>query len=111
LAGVENLTLKVGHAEETIFCEARADFVFFGIVLHDFRNIGKVLGNSRKMLKSSGRLVDLDWRKEPMTFGPPLQIRLTEKEAAKKIEKAGFKIESTRSVGVYSYLIVAVPMT
>lgn len=110
-AGVENLTLRVGRAEETVFCEACADFVFFGIVLHDFHDIGKVLTNARTMLKSSGRLVDLDWKKEPMPFGPPLRIKLTEKEAADTIEKAWFRIESTDAIGHYNYLIVAIPMT
>lgn len=110
-AGLENLTVKVGRAEETIFCDSCADFVFFGIVLHDFYDIGKVLTNARTMLKSSGRLVDLDWKKEPMPFGPPLQIRFSEKEAAGTIEKAGFHIESTGTIGHYNYLVVALPMT
>jgi ubiquinone/menaquinone biosynthesis C-methylase UbiE len=111
MAGLENLIFKVGRAEETVFCEACADFLFFGIVLHDFQNIDKVLTNTRKMLKSSGRLVDLDWKKESMPFGPPLRIRLAETEAADMIEKAGFHIESTGAIGHYSYLIVARPLT
>ena len=111
MAGVENLTLRVGRAEETVFCEACADFLFFGIVLHDFQDIDKVLTNARTMLKSSGQLVDLDWKKEPMQFGPPLRIRFTEKEAADTIEKARFQVESTRAIGHYNYLIVAKPLT
>jgi ubiquinone/menaquinone biosynthesis C-methylase UbiE len=110
-AGLENLTFRVGRAEETVFCEACADFLFFGIVLHDFQDIDKVLTNARTMLKSSGRLVDSDWKKEPMPFGPPLRIRLDEEEAADTIEKAGFRIESTGAIGHYNYVIVAIPMT
>jgi ubiquinone/menaquinone biosynthesis C-methylase UbiE len=111
IAGLENLTFRVGRAEDTVFCEACADFLFLGIVLHDFQNIDKVLMNARKMLKSSGRLVDLDWKKESMPFGPPLRIRLAETEAGDIIEKAGFHIESVGAIGHYSYLIVARPLT
>jgi len=110
-AGLDNLTLKVGSAEEALFCEDCADIVFFGIVLHDFDRVDKVLMNARRMLKPSGRLADLDWKKEPMPFGPPLQIRLSEKEAADIIEKASFKIESVKAIGQYNYLIVARPKT
>jgi ubiquinone/menaquinone biosynthesis C-methylase UbiE len=110
-AGLENLTLRIGRAEETVFCEACADFVFFGIVLHDFNDVNKVLTNARTMLRSSGRLVDLDWKKEPMPFGPPLRIRLSEKEASDTIEKAMFQIESTEAIGHYNYLIVGRPTT
>ena len=50
----------LGRAEDTIFCEACADIVFFGMVLHDFSDPVKVLLNTGRMLKATGRLVDLD---------------------------------------------------
>lgn len=55
-AGAINIDLKVGEAEETIFCEKCVDVVFYGIVLHDFYNPRKVLKNAKKMLsiRSSG---------------------------------------------------------
>jgi ubiquinone/menaquinone biosynthesis C-methylase UbiE len=105
--GLANLDLTVGAAEDTIICERCADIVFFGIDLHDFRDPAKVLTNARKMLKPSGRLVDLDWKKEPMELGPPAQIRFSEEEAAKRILAAGFKIETVRESGPYHYLIIA----
>lgn len=107
--GLTNMILKTGKAEDTIFCESCADIVFFGIDLHDFDDPDKVLWNAKKMLKPSGKLVDLDWKKEPMDLGPPLQIRFSEDEAARRIENAGFKIEAKGSFGRYNYLIVARP--
>ena len=62
---LRNLKLKAGMAEETVFCDSCADIVFFGIVLHDFIDPNKVLSNTKKMLKPTGRLIDLDWKKEP----------------------------------------------
>lgn len=67
-----NLHLEAGRAEETVFCQACADIVFFGIVLHDFDDPARALANARGMLKPAGRLANLDWRKEPMPLGPPL---------------------------------------
>jgi ubiquinone/menaquinone biosynthesis C-methylase UbiE len=107
--GLGNLDLKVGEAEETLPCEACADIVFFGIDLHDFRDPFKVLINARKMLKHDGRLVDLDWKKEPTELGPPMRIRFSQDQAAGLIVKAGFKIESTTEAGPYHYLIMARP--
>jgi ubiquinone/menaquinone biosynthesis C-methylase UbiE len=101
------LYLKVGEAEETILCEACADIVFFGIVLHDFDDPTKVLKNSKQMLKPTGKLVDLDWKKEPMQLGPPLHIRFSEKEATSLMRNEGFKIEAVSEVGSYHYLIRA----
>jgi ubiquinone/menaquinone biosynthesis C-methylase UbiE len=104
-----NVKVVVAEAEETVFCERCADVVFYSIVLHDFNDSPKVLRNARRMLKPSGRLVDLDWKKKRMSFGPPVQIRFSEKKASNLMEAAGFKIESSTDVGLYHYLIVANP--
>jgi ubiquinone/menaquinone biosynthesis C-methylase UbiE len=97
--GLRNLNLRVGMAEETVLCDACADIVFFGIVLHDFKDDSRVLSNAKRMLKSTGRLVDLDWKKEPMNFGPPLRIRFSEEKAVSLIEAADFKINSVKDAG------------
>ena len=108
--GLRNIYLEIGKAEELVLCQACADIVFFGIDLHDFADPAKVLANARTMLKPNGRLVDLDWKKEPMDFGPPFRIRFSETEAAQLIEAAGFKIESVEDNGRYHYLIIARPL-
>lgn len=106
---LRNLEPKVGMAEETFFCDACADVVFFGIVFHDFMDPNKVLSNAKRMLKSTGRLIDLDWKKEPMRLGPPLQIRFSEEKASNLIKAAGFKIDDIKVEGLYHYIIVATP--
>ena len=105
--GLINLVTRVGAAEEIVLCEACADFVFFGIVLHDFRNVSRVVQNAKKMLKPTGLVADLDWKKEPMQFGPPLNIRFTETQAAGLLDKAGFEVEEAKEMGLYHYLILA----
>jgi ubiquinone/menaquinone biosynthesis C-methylase UbiE len=107
--GLRNLTATVGAAEETVFCDECADMVFYSIVLHDFRDPAKVLRNAKKMLKPSGTLVNLDWKKKPMLFGPPVHIRFSEEQASNLIKQAGFRIESVRDAGRYHYIITAKP--
>lgn len=102
-----NIEARVGPAEDIVLCDACADIVFFGIVLHDFRDPARVLANAMKMLKAKGRLVDLDWKKESMDFGPPLSIRFSEERAIGLIERAGFKVEQQEDAGRFHYLIVA----
>jgi ubiquinone/menaquinone biosynthesis C-methylase UbiE len=102
-----NIAARVGTAEDTVLCDACADIVFFGIVLHDFNDPALVLVNARKMLKPEGRLVDLDWKKESMDFGPPLDIRFSEERAIGLIEGTGFKVERQEETGRFHYIIVA----
>jgi ubiquinone/menaquinone biosynthesis C-methylase UbiE len=107
--GLGNVNANVAAAEETIFCEGCADIVFYSIVLHDLKDPAKVLRNARRMLKPAGKLVDLDWKKKPTVFGPPVQIRFSEGQARALMENAGFKVESVRDAGRNHYLITAKP--
>ncbi len=107
--GLANVKAVVAEAEETVFCDGCADIVFYSIVLHDFHDPTKVLLNAKRMLKPSGRLVDLDWKKKQTEIGPPVRIRFSEEQAQRLIKNAGFNVESVRDVGNDHYVIVARP--
>jgi ubiquinone/menaquinone biosynthesis C-methylase UbiE len=105
--GLKNLFSRVGEAETTHICEGCADIVFFGIDLHDFRDPVAVLQNAKQMLGPAGRIVDLDWKDQPMELGPPLGKRLSIGKASHLIESAGLTIQSVQDAGPYHYLIIA----
>jgi len=107
--GLKNIRAEVGAAEETVFCDGCADIVFYSTVLHDFRDPAKVLCNAKLMLKPSGKLVNLDWKKKPTAFGPPLQIRFSEEQASNLINQAGFTIESLKDLESDFYIVTAKP--
>ena len=101
--GLTNITAKAGRAEETVFCKQCADFVFYSMDLHDFNDPAKVLQNAKQMIKPNGRLIDLDWKKMEMPFGPPTSIRFSEEKASGLICSAGFTVTETRDAGPYHY--------
>jgi ubiquinone/menaquinone biosynthesis C-methylase UbiE len=105
--GLHNIKLSAAKAEEQILCQACADLVFFGIVLHDFQDPPKVLRNAHKMLKPGGVLADLDWKKREMPMGPPVSIRFDEPTASRLIEAARFTLHSVKDWGEFNYLILA----
>ncbi|MEI7432942.1 MAG: methyltransferase domain-containing protein [Methanomicrobiales archaeon] len=104
---LDHLVATTCTGEDTVLFEGCADMVFFGIDLHDFEDPGKVLQNARIMLKPGGILVDLDWKDQPMEFGPPLEKRFSKEKAMNLIESAGFRIVSAVEAGPYHYLIMA----
>jgi ubiquinone/menaquinone biosynthesis C-methylase UbiE len=106
---LQNIKFKVGPAEETVFCTHCADIVFYSMDLHDFKDALQVLQNAKKMLKPTGLLVDLDWKKLQMPFGPPFQIRFSEQDASGLLKIAGFKVNKTEDAGQYHYLVRAKP--
>ena len=85
-----NIVVAVGRAEDTVFCQECADIVFYSMDLHDFDDPAKVLENARLMVKPWGKVVDLDWKKTKMDFGPPVEIRFSEQQVADMLQAAGF---------------------
>ncbi len=107
--GLNNINARAGKAEDTVFCKSCADFIFYSMDLHDFNDPAKVLQNARQMIKPNGQLIDLDWKKIEMPFGPPVSIRFSEEKASGLIESAGFTVTDVRDAGRYHYLITAKP--
>jgi len=106
-AGLTNLRFLVREAEQEAVCRECADFVFLGIVLHDFRDPLKVLQLARVMMKKNGRLINLDWKKADMKLGPPAAKRFDITYAADLIRQAGFTVDNLNDCGPYHYLISA----
>ena len=107
--GLKNIIAKAGAAEGMVFCKECVDFIFYSMVLHDFADPVKVLRNAKQMVKPTGRLIDLDWKKQDMSFGPPFKIRFSEEHASSLIETAGFQVEGVTAVGNYHYVVTAKP--
>jgi ubiquinone/menaquinone biosynthesis C-methylase UbiE len=108
-ARLNNIRSRLAAAEQVALCERCADIVFVGIALHDFKDPLKALQNARGALKSDGKLVNLDWKKEPTPFGPPVNIRFSESEAEALITSAGYNVVSIEDSGSYHYVIRANP--
>lgn len=109
--GLTNVSARAEEAETALLCKECADIVFFGIDLHDFADAAQVLANARAIIKPSGKLVDLDWKKEPMEMGPPLEIRFDEAKATGLVEAAGFNVEDVTEYGPFHYMVTARPAT
>ncbi len=107
--GLNNIKTRVATAEATVFCEACADFILYSMNLHDFNDPAKVLCNARQMVKPSGRLVDLDWKKTNTPFGPPVAIRFSVEHVSGLMQAAGFAVGSVTEAGPYHYIITAKP--
>ncbi|MGD6806207.1 MAG: class I SAM-dependent methyltransferase [Candidatus Bathyarchaeia archaeon] len=110
--GLTNIVTTVGKAEDTVFCRGCADMLLFSMDLHDFEDPAAVLQNAKAMLKPSGELVDLDWKKlsweqQGAQFGPPEQIRFSEEKVKKLLDAAGFTVESVAEAGPFHYVVTA----
>ncbi|MCX7832033.1 MAG: class I SAM-dependent methyltransferase [Actinobacteria bacterium] len=75
------------------------DFFFAVNVLHEVENIDAVIEEAGRVLKKSGNLVIVEWKKEHSPKGPPISERLDAEFLRKKVSEKGFKVK-----GFYEYM-------
>lgn len=82
------------------------DIAFVANVLHEIDDQQGFLKEVARVLKSSGRLVIVEWAKEVMDFGPPVEERLSQEEVINSLESASFKLLTAKRVGEGHYMVI-----
>lgn len=87
--------------------DASVDVCLMATVLHDLVEDGTEKGTLReikRVLKPSGTLAVVEFKKVPGPPGPPVQIRLSPEELNALLGRYGFTPFSITDVGPYNYL-------
>ncbi len=98
-----NIYTFISSAEDFLPGENFVDLILLSTVLHDFSDPLKVLRNANKMLKTTGKLVNIDWIKQHSDFGPPFEKRFSSDKARNLLEQTGFSITLTDEINDLFY--------
>jgi SAM-dependent methyltransferase len=103
-----NVRLVVGDVKRLDLPAASLDVACSIATWHETDGVVDLAGLARA-LRPRGRLVIVDWRKEPDSTedGPPLEIRFTKEEVAASLEPH-FRVVSTEDLGANMLVVVAV---
>ncbi|WP_321390188.1 methyltransferase domain-containing protein [uncultured Desulfuromusa sp.] len=67
-----------------------ADLVFMINLHHELEDQSLVMQEALRLLKPEGEVFIIDWKKEDMPQGPPVEIRCFPEQVELQLEKAGF---------------------
>ena len=84
--------------------DAVADMALLANVLHGIPP--ETVDEAVRLLRPGGRLVDVDWKKEPSPGGPPVEHRLTAPEATAVLSAHGLVRADAFDLGPYHYVLV-----
>ena len=62
----------------------------------------------KRMLKSGGEIVMIDFHKEELPVGPPMQMKIAREDLIKQIESSGFRLAKEHIFLPYQYFLVFV---
>lgn len=81
-----------------------ADVVLLANLLHGIPPA--TVDEAIRLARPGGRLVNVDWKKQPTPGGPPVEHRLSSEEAARVLEGHGLRLTDSFDVGPYHYALV-----
>lgn len=92
---------------ETIQLEDRSvDKVMAAFVIHEVPDLVKALIEIKRILKSDGKLLLIEWETVETEIGPPLEDKISSLDMVKLLEQNGFATETLR-LNEKNYGIVA----
>jgi len=104
---LRNIELKLSNPNEIPLEDSNVDFLLSINTLHEFGDKERMIGEIKRVLKRSGTLLIVDFKKEETDFGPPVRIRVSRKQAITLFERVGFALFKTKDMP-YHYLLVFV---
>ena len=108
--GLKNIRPLLADLAEPLPVKAGSvDLCLLVNVLHGLawdRTAAGALGEIARVLKASGRLAVVEFKKMEMDFGPPLEVRLDPGAVEALAAPAGLKKERTFEAGQYSYAVI-----
>lgn len=72
---------------------------------HHIENHDQYLAQLRKMLKPSGQIIMIDYKKTPTPVGPPMEMRIARDDLIKEMEKNGFRVAEEHAFLPYQYFL------
>lgn len=100
-------TLKLPYDSPKLESE-EVDAVIIVNTYHHIENRKKYFNQVLEGLKSDGKLLVVDFKKEKTPHGPPLKMRLTVQEVKKELQEAGFsQVEIDMQLLPYQYTVLA----
>lgn len=83
------------------------DLVFVCNTYHHIGNRTAYFERVRQLIKPGGRLVIVDFKKEPTPFGPPLEMRIAPDAIAAELEAAGYQLKRREDTLLpYQHLLI-----
>lgn len=87
--------------------ESTVDMVILSNILHEIgQGREMLLKNAYRILKTGGKLVVVEWKKELSPIGPPVENRLEQEAAEMILMKAGFRKDKDLQADGYHYAVL-----
>jgi len=110
-AGIDNVVPVLAPHDDPRLPPASVDLVLIVNTYHHFDNRSSYLAKLRAALRPAGRLVNIDFFKKEMEFGPPVAHKIARDDSVSEFEAAGFQLIEEPTILEHQYFLIFTPGT
>ncbi len=107
---IQNIETIWGDIEKQFGTKIRdniLDAVVFSNILFQLENKSSALAELKRIIKIGGKLLLVEWSSSRSKIGPAVDRIITEDDASKLLNEAGFQENERFTVGTHHYAIIA----
>ncbi len=86
--------------------ENSCDAVILAGILHLSKLQKNILRETYRVLKTGGKVVVIEWKKEPLPFGPSMESRIAPADASRLFAESGFVFKSEMPADAFHYSLL-----
>jgi len=104
--GIKNIQLVPAQPHDPQLPPASVDMIFICDTLHHISERPTYYPLLAKALRPGGRLVNIDFQKKPLPFGPPLAMKIDKPAMIEEAKSAGFHVVQVFDFLPYQYFLI-----
>jgi ubiquinone/menaquinone biosynthesis C-methylase UbiE len=108
--GLKNITLVKADLDKPLLdiAEGSCDVVILSSIIHEIGSREALIKNAYRVLKTGGKVLAVEWKKESTPIGPDMAQRVNEGELEQLLTKAGFMKDKELATDGYHYAVLFV---
>ncbi len=106
---VNNVVTVLSASNDPLLPDASIDRFFICNTWHHVENRPPYIALMKRMLKSGGQIIVLDYLKKDLPGGPPPEMKLAREDAIREMESGGFRLAQEHTFLPYQYFLVFIP--
>jgi ubiquinone/menaquinone biosynthesis C-methylase UbiE len=103
---VKNVIAILSAPDDPLLLDASIDRFFICDTWHHIENHSGYLALMKRMLKSGGQAVMIDFKKAQTPVGPPMEMRIDRDDLLKEMDANGFKLTAEHTFLPYQYFLM-----
>jgi ubiquinone/menaquinone biosynthesis C-methylase UbiE len=105
-AGIRNVQTVLSAPDDPLLADSTVDLFFICDTWHHIDERPKYLALLKRMLRPGGRIAIVDFQKRPLSFGPPLEMKIAREDVVKELAAAGFRLAAEHGFLPHQYFLV-----